>query len=72
MRIVIAVLVLILVALQQDYWLWDDATLVFGFLPSCLAWHMGVSVAASLVWLLAVQTIWPLDDDGAAGKGPAA
>ena len=31
--------VLVLALLHQDFWLWDDATLVAGFLPIGLAYH---------------------------------
>ncbi len=62
MKYALPILVVALLVAQQDYWLWNDTTLVFGFLPGCLAWHMGVSVAASLVWLLAVVFAWPVED----------
>jgi hypothetical protein len=62
MRYVIAILVVLLLVMQQDYWLWNDTTLVFGFLPGCLAWHMLVSVCAALVWLLTVLFAWPVDE----------
>ena len=57
-------LVLLLVILHQDVWVWDDARLAFGFLPVALLDHAGISVAASLVWLLAVNFAWPGDDAG--------
>ena len=74
MRYLIATLVLTLLVLQQDYWLWNDTSLVFGFLPGCLAWHMGVSVLAAAVWLIAVCFAWPVDDEKVApgGKDEAA
>ena len=63
MRYLIAILVLVLIILQQDYWLWDDTSLVFGFLPGCLAWHMGVSILAAAVWLFTVNFAWPVDEE---------
>jgi len=52
-------LLALLVVLHQDYWQWDNATLVFGFLPYSLAYHAGLSLAAAFVWLLAVLFCWP-------------
>jgi hypothetical protein len=59
-------LILLLVVLHQDNWNWDDATLVFGFMPMGLFYHACISVAAAVVWLLAVKFCWPheLDDLG--------
>jgi hypothetical protein len=53
-----------LFALHHDAWLWDDGSLVLGFLPAGLAWHAGYSVAAGLFWALVVTRAWPtaLDD----------
>lgn len=58
-RIVITVGVLVLLILHQDWWLWDDRTLVFGFMPSGLAYHVGYSIAAASLWALAVRIAWP-------------
>ncbi len=63
-------LVLLLIVLHQDLWFWTDERLVFGFLPIGLAWHMGISLGASLTWLLATWFCWPADN--AAGEGGAA
>ncbi len=52
-------LVALLFILHQDFWLWSDRTLVFGFMPVGLLYHAGFSVAAALVWLLAVKFAWP-------------
>ena len=71
MRYFVWMLVALLVVLHQDYWQWDDASLVFGFLPYTLAYHAGVSIAAAVVWMLATRWSWPdhLDDSG--GERPA-
>jgi hypothetical protein len=50
-----------LFALHQDWWLWDDAGLVLGFLPAGLAYHVGYSLACALLWFLAVRYAWPRD-----------
>ena len=59
MKQLLIVLILLLAILHQDFWWWDDRTVVFGFMPVGLAWHMGISIAAGLVGLLAVQFCWP-------------
>ncbi len=53
------VLVAVLAVLHYDFWYWDDRTLVFGFLPIGLAYHAVFSLAAGLVWYLAVRFAWP-------------
>lgn len=64
------------VLLHQDTWLWDDARLVFGFLPSGLAYHAAYSLATAAVWLLAILYFWPsqletiADSPDGDGKSP--
>ena len=60
--LVIAGLVLLLLILRQDNWLWSDGTLVFGFMPIGLVWQAGISIAASATWFLATRIAWPLDE----------
>jgi hypothetical protein len=50
---------LVLGVLHWDFWLWDDATLLFGFLPIGLAYHAVFSVLCGVVWALAVKFAWP-------------
>lgn len=57
-------LIVLLALLHQDFWWWNDSeTLVCGFMPVGLAYHAGVSVAAGLLWALAVKYCWPHDAD---------
>ncbi|HEX9941204.1 MAG TPA: DUF3311 domain-containing protein [Thermoanaerobaculia bacterium] len=49
---------LVLYLLHNDLWLWNDATLVFG-LPVGLVYHVGFSIAASIVLTLLVLKAWP-------------
>ena len=64
-------LVLLLLVLHQDNWLWTDARLVFGFMPVGLLYHACLSVAAALVWWLAVRYAWPIDPESKrANPGP--
>lgn len=49
----------VLFLLHHDFWNWDDRTLLFGWLPVGLAWHVGFSVAAGVLWAAAVRWAWP-------------
>lgn len=59
MRRFIWVLVALLAVLHYDFWLWDDTTLLMGFLPVGLAYQAGYSLVCGLVWTLAVYLAWP-------------
>ena len=50
---------MVLAVLHQDVWNWDNADLVFGFLPVGLAYHAGYSVVAALFWAVVVKFAWP-------------
>ena len=63
MKILVWSLVALLVVLHQDVWLWGDDRLLFGFLPVTLGYQACISLGASLVWLLAVNVAWPVDED---------
>lgn len=56
---IIAFAVLLLIVLWYDFWLWEDSHLVFGFLPVGMFYHVCISIAAGLVWLLAAKIAWP-------------
>lgn len=58
-KYLVAVLLILLVILHQDYWQWDDATLVYGFVPWTLVYHVGLSLGAAAVWWLTVRFCWP-------------
>ena len=49
--------------LHQDFWLWADSRLAFGFLPSGLAYHAAYSLATVALWALAVRYAWPSELD---------
>jgi len=51
----------LLFVLHQDGWWWDDRTLLLGWLPIGLAWHVGFSLAAGLLWAAANRWAWPTD-----------
>jgi hypothetical protein len=64
MKRVVIVLLVLLAVLHQDFWYWDSIEpLVFGFIPIGLAYHIGVSIAAGLLWAMAVCYCWPKDVD---------
>ena len=59
-RWLFAIVILLLYALHQDFWLWHTARpLVFGFLPVGLAYHAGFTLAASALMALLVHMAWP-------------
>jgi len=59
MKYLVWCLVGLLLILHQDYWQWNKADLVFGFLPYSLVYHIGISLGAAAVWILAVKYCWP-------------
>ena len=48
-----------LFVLHHDFWFWGDPTLVFGFLPIGLAYHLLYSVAAGALWFAMMKFAWP-------------
>jgi hypothetical protein len=60
MRYLVFGLLFVLALLHQDFW-WraDHKTLVMGFLPVSLAYHIGVSIVACILWGLACRYCWP-------------
>ena len=52
-------LVILIAILHFDFWLWDSTSVVFGFLPSGLAYQAGISIAAAIAWTLVVRLDWP-------------
>ena len=72
MRAVVYGSLIALAVLHQDFWWWDaHEPLVFGFVPIGLAYHAGVSVAAGVLWALAVRYCWPRDVDALENEGEA-
>lgn len=56
----LAVLVLAVYVLHQDFWNWKNAEpLIFGFLPAGLAYHAGYSVLAAVMMAVLVRFAWP-------------
>ncbi len=61
MKYVIWGLVVLLIILHQDNWLWENDRLVFGFMPIGLFYHASISLAASVTWFLATKFAWPTE-----------
>lgn len=59
MKLLLAVVVIVVVLLHQDFWFWNDKTLVLGFLPAGLAYHVGYSFLAAATMGLLVRFAWP-------------
>ncbi len=66
MKKVVWGLVLFLAIIHQDFWFWDNPTLLFGFMPISLAYHAGISIAAAITWYMATIYCWPADIDESA------
>ena len=49
----------LLVILHHDFWFWDDPTLVAGWFPIGLLYHVGLSIVAAGFWLFVVKCVWP-------------
>lgn len=67
MKYVVWGLVVLLIILHQDVWLWENDTLVAGFMPMTLLYHACISLAAGATWFLATKFAWPTileDADG--------
>jgi hypothetical protein len=71
----ISIVFLVLVVLHQDFWNWDNAKLVFGFMPVGLFYHACYSLVAALFWAFVMQVAWPselekwADAESDQGKG---
>jgi len=56
---VIFIVFLVLAVLHQDFWNWDKADLVFGFMPIGLFYHACYSLVAALFWGVVITIAWP-------------
>jgi len=71
MRYTIWFLVLFLLILHQDNWLWENPRLVLGFMPIGLFYHSCISMAAGITWFFAIQFAWPAELDAASATHDA-
>ena len=65
-RVLAGLLVLTAFVLHQDFWWKGDATLVFGFLPVSLAYHVGWTLLVALGWFWVGKYCWPAGLDATA------
>jgi len=64
MKFVVYGLIVVLAVLHQDFWWWNRSEpFVLGFVPISLAYQAGVSMAAAVLWAMAVKYCWPSDAD---------
>lgn len=54
-------LLIVLTVLHQDFWLWDDPSLVLGFMPVGFAYHAVFTLVVAGAWFLAIRYAWPSD-----------
>jgi hypothetical protein len=59
MKWLLALLVIVVALLHQDFWNWTNKTLVFGFVPIGLAYHAMYAVLASITMAVLVRYAWP-------------
>lgn len=72
MKRLVYALIVLLAILHQDFWWWDRIDpLLFGFIPIGLAYQAGISIAAAILWAMAVKYCWPvkLEDDSRVADG---
>ena len=50
-----------MLVLHQDFWLWENTNLIFGFMPTGLAYHACFSIAVAVLAVLAIKFAWPHD-----------
>ena len=48
---------------HHDFWNWNSDVVVLEFIPIGLAYHIGISLAAALLWLFACTFAWPVEAD---------
>jgi hypothetical protein len=56
---ILLVVVIVMAVLHQDFWAWDNESLVLGFMPVGLFYHAMYSLAAAGLWCLAIKFAWP-------------
>ncbi len=62
MRTALWLVLIALVLLHHDFWFWADATLIAGWLPIGLLYHILLSLVASAFWFCAVKFAWPVSE----------
>ncbi len=50
---------IILAILHQDFWNWDNSSLIFNFIPLGLFYHACYSITAAIFWAVVIKIAWP-------------
>jgi hypothetical protein len=58
-KLLLFLLIAAVYAAHQDFWNWNKADLIFGFLPIGLAYQAAYSIACSVLMAILVKTAWP-------------
>ena len=59
MKLLTWILITGLIVAHHDFWNWHSDQILFGFMPIGLAYHVGISIAAALVWAFVCAFAWP-------------
>ena len=59
MKYALALLVAVVYVLHQDFWNWNDRSLVLGVLPVGLAYHAFYACLAATMMFVLVKLAWP-------------
>jgi len=51
---------IVLLLLHDDFWLWNDGSLILG-LPAGLTYHVAYCLVAAVVLAVVVRLDWPVD-----------
>jgi len=70
MKLLLVLLVAAVYVVHQDNWLWHDKTLVFGVLPSGLAYHACYCVLAAITMAILVRYAWPQQLEASVPEAP--
>ena len=68
-RSLVWLLFVVMFLAHQDFWWWEDSSLVFGFLPIGLAYHALFSIGCALLGWLAIRMAWPNELENFADEG---
>ena len=58
-KLLLALLMVAVYVLHQDYWNWKSKEVVFGFLPVGLAYHACYSILCACLLAVLVKFAWP-------------
>ena len=71
MRTAIWLVLVALVLLHHDFWFWNDPTLIGGWMPIGMLYHILLSLVASAFWFVVVKCAWPVAAENVAPETDA-